>query len=141
MMSIVVVAENEQVAQARCELVRSVLFEGCPPPVQVLPACSVDDVLDILVKGRIDVLITDERLRGLTGAGLVRWLERLLTGTTTILLTSDPRILAEPWRFAVPEFNEVLAKPLQRDAVKASLHLWLGLSTTLAATAVPSITG
>jgi DNA-binding NtrC family response regulator len=105
-----------------------------------LPACSVDNVLDILAKGPIHVLMTDERLAGMTGTGLIRWLEKLLIGTSTILLTSDPRILAEPWKFGGPEFNEVLSKPLQRDSLKRTLHRWLGRSATFVATSAAFIT-
>lgn len=128
MKTIVIVAENDHTAQTRCELVRAVLTEGGSRPVQVLRACSVDGVLDILAKGPIDILIVEDRLIGITGTGLVRWLEKLLTGTTKVLLTTDPMVLAEPWKFAGPEFNEVLPKPLERESLKRALLRWFGRS-------------
>lgn len=134
MKTIVVVTENEHTAEVRCELVRAVLSEVYSHPAQVLPACSVDDVLDILAKGPIDVLITEDQLTGITGTGLIRWLEKVLVGTTKILLINDPRILAEPWKFAGPEIDEVLPKPLERDSLKRTLLRWLGRSATVVAT-------
>jgi hypothetical protein len=126
MKTIVVVAENEHAALVRCELVRSVLSEGSSYQAQVWPACWMADVLDILEKGAIDVLIVGDRASGISGLGLVRWLEELLIGTTKILVTSDPVVLAEPWKFAGPEINEVLPEPLQRDALARTLQRWLG---------------
>jgi DNA-binding NtrC family response regulator len=134
MKTIVVVAENGHTAEVRCELVRAVLSEVYSHPAQVLPACSVDDVLDILANGPIDVLITEDRLTGITGTGLIRWLDKALIGTTKVLLTCDPRVLAEPWKFAGPEINEVLPKPLERDSLKRTLQRWLGRSATFVAT-------
>jgi CheY-like chemotaxis protein len=115
-------------------LVRAVLAEGCARPATVLPACSVDGVLDILAKGPIDMLIVEDRMSGITGMGLLRWLEKLLIGTTKILLTNDLRILTEPWKFAGPEVNEVLSKPLERESLKRALQRSLGRPATVAAT-------
>jgi DNA-binding NtrC family response regulator len=141
MKTIVVVAENRDAAQSRCELVRAALSKvGCRP-ANVLPACSVDGVLDILAKRPIDVLITEDRLAAITGAGLIRWLEKLLAGTTKVLLTSDPMVLAEPWKFAGPEFNEVLPKPLERELLTRALQRWLGRSATFTATSGAFIIG
>jgi CheY-like chemotaxis protein len=134
MKTIVVVAQDDHTAQVRCLEVRTVLSSGLCCPVQVLPACSVDGVLDILAKGPIDMLIVDDRLTGITGTGLIRWIEKLLIRTTKVLLTSDPRILAEPWKYAGPEINEVLPKPLERDSLKRMLQRWLGRSATFVAT-------
>jgi DNA-binding NarL/FixJ family response regulator len=110
-------------------LVREVLAERCSRPAKVLHACSVDGVLDILAKGPIDMLIVEDRMTAITGTGLIRWLEKLLTGTTKILLTSDPRTLAEPWKFAGPEVNEVLPKPLERESLTRALQRSLGRRT------------
>jgi len=140
MKTIVVVAENEHTAEVRCELVRAVLSEVYSGPAQVLPACSVDDVLDILANGPIDMLIAEDLVSGVTGPGLIRWLEKVLVRTTKILLTSDPRILAEPWKFAGPEINEVLPKPLERDSLKRTLLRWLGRSATVVATSAAFFT-
>lgn len=133
MKTIVVVAKDRDTAQSRCELVRAALSTVGFRPANVLHAGSVDGVLDILARGPIDVLITEDRLDAITGAGLVRWLEKLLTGTTRVLLTSDPVVLAEPWKFAGPEFNEVLPKPLERDSLTRALQRWLGRSATFVA--------
>lgn len=133
MRTIVVVAENNDTVQARCELVRDVLAEGCLGPARVLPACSVDGVLDILAKGPIEILIVEDRMTVITGTALIRWLDRLLTGTTKILLTSDPLVLAEPWKFADPDVNEVLRTPLDRASLTRVLQRWLGRPAPLAA--------
>ncbi len=134
MKTIVVVAENNDTVQARCELVREVLAEACSRPVQVLPACSVDGVLDILAKGPIDMLIVEDRMPAITGTALIRWLEKLLIGTTKVLLTSDPLVLAEPWKFAGPDVNEVLPKPLERASLARALQRWFGRPATFVAT-------
>lgn len=101
MNTIAMVAENEHTALVLCEFVRVVLAEGCSS-AEVSPACSVDDLLDVLAKGPIDVLVTEDRLTGLTGTGLIRWLEKLLARTTTILLTSDPESLRSPGSSLAP---------------------------------------
>ncbi len=134
MNTILVVAENNDTVQARCELVRKVLAEECSRPAKVLSACSVDGVLDILAKGPIDMLIVEDRLTAITGTGLIRWLEKLLIGTTRVLLTSDPIVLAEPWKFAGPDVNEVLPKPLERESLMRALQRWFGRPTTFVAT-------
>jgi CheY-like chemotaxis protein len=134
MNTILVVAENNDTVQVRCELVREVLSAGGSRTVQVLPACSVDGVLDILAKGPIDMLIVEDRMTAITGTGLIRWLDTLLIGTTRILLTSDPLVLAEPWKFAGPDVNEVLPKPLERESLTRALHRWFGQPTAFVAT-------
>jgi hypothetical protein len=136
MRTIVVVAENNETVRARCELVRGVLAEGCPGPVRVLPACSVDGVLDILANGPIEILIVEDRMTVITGTALIRWLDKLLAGTTKILLTSDPLVLAEPWKFADPDVNEVLRTPLDRASLTRVLQRWLGPASLAAAPGV-----
>lgn len=132
MRTIVVVAENHDTVRARCELVRDVVAEGFSGPVTVLPACSVDGVLDILAKGPIEILIVEDRMTVITGTALIRWLDTLLTGTTKILLTSDPLVLAEPWQFADPDVNEVLRTPLDRASLTRVLQRWLARPPLLA---------
>ncbi len=126
MKTIVVVSRDDHIARALSELVGTVLTELSPEPVSVHAACSPDDVLDTLSRARIDVLITEHHLAGMTGLDLVRWLSPGLGGAVTILLTSDSRMLADPWKFAGPEINHVLARPLGREPLKRALQHWLG---------------
>jgi CheY-like chemotaxis protein len=125
MKTIVVITAEPHLAKALAEFVATVLSEMHPPPAQVLPACSVDDVLDILANTRIDILMVDHHLGGMAGLELVRWLGTGLINTTKILLTHDSRLLAEPWRFAGPDINAVLPKPLGRTSLRVTLQRWL----------------
>src|SRR5574341_1075858 len=128
MKTIMVVSRDDHIARALCELVRTVLTEVSLEPVAVRAACSPDEVLDTLSRNRIDVLITEHYLAGMTGLDLVRWLSPGLGGALTILLTSDTRLLADPWTFAGSDFNHVLARPLGREPLKRALQHWLGSS-------------
>ena len=125
MKTIVVVTAEPHLAKALAEFVATVLSEMHPHPAQVLPACSVDDVLDILANTRIDILMVDHHLAGMAGLELVRWLGTGLINTTKILLTHDSRLLAEPWRFAGPDINAVLPRPLGRKSLRVALQRWL----------------
>lgn len=125
MKTIVVVTAEQHLAKALAEFVATVLSEMHPHPAQVLPACSVDDVLDILANTRIDILMVDHHLAGMAGLELVRWLGTGLINTTKILLTHDSRLLAEPWRLAGPDINAVLPKPLGRTSLRVTLQRWL----------------
>lgn len=127
MKTILVVTRDDHIARALAELVRSVVSEVYPGPVKVFLACTPDEVLDIVCRERLDVLLTDHNLTGMTGLELVRWLGVTLRGTVMILLTSDSRMLADPWKFAGPDVNEVLARPLGREPLKHALSRWLGI--------------
>ncbi len=124
-MKTIVVTAEQHLARALAEFVAAVLSEVHPQPAQVLPACSADDVLDILANTRIDILIVDHHLAGMTGLELVRWLGTGLINTTKILLTHDSRVLADPWRFAGPDINAVLPRPLERTSLRVTLQRWL----------------
>lgn len=123
---IVVVTQDKAIAHALTEVVTTALADVYPGPAKVLPASSLDDVLDILSKERIDLLMTEHHLADMSGPGLVRWLDTALVGTVKILLTSDARLLAEPWKFLGPEINDVLPRPLERNALNRALQRWLG---------------
>lgn len=123
---IVVVTQDKLIAQALAEVVKTALAEVYPDPAQVLPTSSLDDVLDILGKERIDMLMIDHHLAEMSGIGLVRWLDKALVGAVKILLTSDSRLLAEPWKFVGPEINDVLPRPLERRTLNRVLQRWLG---------------
>lgn len=125
MKTIVVVAENHGLAQARCDLIQAVLRESYDDPVNVLPASSADYVLFLLGLQRIDVLLTDHDLSDMTGLNLIRWLGTGLADTTKILLTSDSRLLAQPEQLGV-EIDMVLGRPIDREALRFTLHRWLG---------------
>jgi CheY-like chemotaxis protein len=124
MKTIVVLTKDEHIVRAMCEFVRTVLPEVCEPPVQVLPACSADDLLDILAKQSIDLLMIDHLLPDMTGLDLIRWLGTALRGTVKILLTNDSRVLADPWNYLGTEVNSVLARPLGREPLKRVLKTW-----------------
>ena len=125
MSTIVIVTQQAHIAQAMAELISIVAAEVQRDPTHVLPACTADDVLTILAKEPIDILIVDHHLAGTTGLDLIRWLDKGLVNTTTILLTEDSRILSDPWTFAGPEINAVLPRPLGRHALKLALERWL----------------
>lgn len=125
MKTIVVVTQNKVIAQAIAECVRAVLSEINADPAIVLPASSIDDVLDILSRRRIEMLLIDQHLGQMSGEGLVRWLGKGLARTVTILLTSDPQVLAEPWKFVGPDINDVLSRPIERTLLKRTLQRWL----------------
>ncbi len=127
MKTIVVVAEDGHIARALSEFVRTVLSEVSSDPIEVLHACSADDVLNVLGREHVDLLMTDDHLPDMTGLELVRWLGPTLRGTAKILLTNDSRILADPWKFAGTEINAVLARPLGREPLKLALQRWLEL--------------
>ncbi len=125
MKTIMVVSRDDHVARALSEFVKTVLTEVSAVPVAVQSACSPDEVLDTLSRNRIDMLITEHYLAGMTGLDLVRWLSPGLGGAVTILLTSDSRLLADPWPFAGSDFNHVLARPLGREPLKRVLQHWV----------------
>lgn len=125
MNTIVVVTQEAHIAQAMGDLITEVAAETGSDVVQVLPACSADDVLTILARGPIEMLIVDHHLAGTTGLDLIRWLGSGLTNTAKILLTDDSRLLADPWTFAGPSVNAVLSRPLGRHALKLTLERWL----------------
>lgn len=125
MSTIVIVTPEAHIARAMAELISIVAAEVQREPTHVLPACSADDVLTILAKEPIDMLIVDHHLAGTTGLDLIRWLDKGLVNTTTILLTDDSRILSDPWTFAGPEINAVLPRPLGRHSLKLALERWL----------------
>lgn len=139
MKTILVVTRDDHIARALVELVRTVVSEVYPGPVKVLLACTPDDVLDIVSREHPDVLLTDHYLAGMTGLELVRWLATALRGSVMILMTSDSRMLADPWKFAGPDVNEVLARPLGRESLKHALTRWLGTPPREAQPAVPSL--
>ena len=126
MKTIVVVAEDDHIARALSEFVRTVLSEVCREQVQVLSASSADEVLNILGRERIDLLMTDDRLPDMTGLELIRWLGPGLFGAVKILLTNDSRLLADPWKFVGSEINAVMARPLGRAPLRLALQRWLG---------------
>lgn len=126
MKTIVVVAEDDHIARALSEFVRTVLSEVCREQAQVLPASSADEVLNIVGRERIDLLMTDDRLPDMTGLELVRWLGPGLFGAVKILLTNDSRLLADPWKFVGSEINAVMARPLGREPLRLALQRWLG---------------
>jgi CheY-like chemotaxis protein len=125
MKTIVVVTQNKIIAQAIAECVRTVVLEIDADPAIVLPASSINEVLDILSRRSIDVLLIDQRLGEMSGEGLIRWLGKGLAGTVTILLTSDPQVLAEPWKFVSHDINDVLSRPIERALLKRTLQRWL----------------
>ncbi len=126
MKTIVVITQDKRIAQALADFVKTALADMYLDPAKVLPASSLDDVLDILSKERIDMLMTDHHLADMSGVGLVRWLDKALVGVVKILLTSDSRLLAEPWKFVGPEINDVLPRPLERNTLNRGLRRWLG---------------
>jgi DNA-binding response OmpR family regulator len=128
MTTIVIVTQHAHIAQAMAELISTVAAEVQRDLPRVLPACTPDDVLNILAKGPIDILMVEHHLAGTTGFELVRWLEAGLTNTTKILLTDDSRILADPWTFLGREFNAVLPRPLGRQSLRLTLERWLSPS-------------
>lgn len=121
---IVTVTQEAHIARAMADLVTEVASEVGPGVFRVLPACSADDVLNILAKGPIDMLLVDHHLAGTTGLDLIRWFGTGLVSTTKVLLTDDSRILADPWTFAGPEINAVLPRPLGRGALRLMLERW-----------------
>lgn len=125
MITIVIVTQEAHIAKAMAELISTIAGEVQPGATRVLPACTPDDVLNILAKGPIDILIVEHRLNGTTGFELVRWLETGLTNATKILLTDDSRILADPWTFLGRDFNAVLPRPLGRQSLRLTLERWL----------------
>ena len=122
MTAIVVVTHEAHVAKAMVELVGTVAAEVTSDAPQVLPACSPDDVLNILAHEPIGMLIVDCRLGDMTGIDLIRWLRPGLTATTKILLTDDSRVLADPWTFGGSDINGVLPRPLGRQSLKHALE-------------------
>jgi len=122
MKTIVIVVEDDGIARALCDLVRAVLAETGSDPLQVLPACSLDDVLHILARQHIAVLMVDHDLAGLTGLDLIRWLGPGLTGTAKILLAKDPGLLADPKPVVEPGIDAVLVRPLGKEPLKRALQ-------------------
>jgi hypothetical protein len=123
MKTIVVITAEPHLAKALAEFVATVLSEMHPPPAQVLPACSVDDVLDILANTRIDILMVDHlgRMAGLEVGPVAR--NRVdQHHEDSPHPTPDS---AEPWRFAGPDINAVLPKPLGRTSLRVTLQRWL----------------
>lgn len=130
MNTILIVTQERHIAQAMADLIQVVAAEVRSDRSRVFPACSPDEVLQVFAMCPVDILIVDHRLAGMTGIELIRWLGNGLTGTVKILLTDDSRMLADPWTFAGPHVNGVLARPLGRAALKQTLDRWLHPSTT-----------
>ena len=53
-------------------------------------AYSAADAVDIIKKGRIDLLITDIQMPGMSGLELLRQVNQFWNGTKTIVLTANP---------------------------------------------------
>lgn len=125
MTTIVIVTREAHIARAMADLIGTIAAEVQCEPTHVLPACTPDDVLNVLAKGSIDILLAEHHLTGTTGFELVRWLEPGLASSTRILLTDDSRILADPWRYLGCEFHAVLPRPLGRQSLRLTLERWL----------------
>jgi CheY-like chemotaxis protein/predicted regulator of Ras-like GTPase activity (Roadblock/LC7/MglB family) len=93
---------------------------------KVSTAHSGEEALDILEKSKVDLLITDLRMPGISGLELIRWVKTSSPKTQTILITAygSDKVQAEAQRlkiyhyitkpFNVRDFTEVVDKALEQ---------------------------
>ena len=61
-------------------------------PYDVLTARCANDALQILKLGRVDLVVTDEFMPGMSGTGLASWIVENIPDVVRIVLTGQPNI-------------------------------------------------
>ena len=61
-------------------------------PYDVLTARCADDALQILKSGRVDLIVADEFMPGMSGTELVSWIAENLPNVVRIVMTGQPNI-------------------------------------------------
>jgi len=96
-------------------------------PFQVLTAQSADQALAILAQEVIDIIVSDQRMPGICGAGLLARVCRAYPDTVRIILTGQADMAAAIQAINEGEIYRFLTKPVAATELARTLHEALSL--------------
>jgi len=97
-------------------------------PYQLLTASSPVDALALLAKRAIQVVVSDQKMRGASGIAFLREVAARYPTTRRILLTGWPEEIPQAEREAA-QLDAILPKPWDEAQLKATLQRCVGRAT------------
>lgn len=89
----------------------------------VLTAQSGSDALDILKKGKVDIVIMDHRMPDMTGLEALKTIKKLYPGIIRIMITGDPDLTAFIPAMKDGEIEHYICKPWKYDTLMFRLRM------------------
>ncbi len=90
-------------------------------PYRILTAESAQQALEIFGRENIDVIVSDQYMRGMNGTHLLAHLREFYPGTVRILLTGQPQLQIAMDAINSGEIFRFLVKPCPSDALKKAI--------------------
>ena len=90
-------------------------------PVDVFTARSAEEAMGILKRTRVDVVVTDERMKGIKGTELLLWASAYFPRTPGIVLTGQPDIPSMARAINDARVYRYLTKPVNAEDLFATI--------------------
>jgi DNA-binding NtrC family response regulator len=82
-------------------------------PYMIMTARSAEEAMEILKAHRVDLVVTDENMCGITGSEFVVWIAKHFPDVTRIILTGSPNVQSMMNAINKGKIFQYLTKPCQ----------------------------
>lgn len=108
------------------EVIRGIVRVLRNQPFQILSAHSAEDAMDLLKRSGVDVVVSDESMKGMNGTEFLCWVAEHFPDTVRIMLTGQPSVPsmqtaineAGVFRYLVKPVREFELAMTIRDAIE-----------------------
>lgn len=91
-------------------------------PFQLLTAPSAENAMDLLKRGGVDVIVSDESMKGMKGTELLCWVAEHYPGTARLMLTGQPSVPSMQTAINQAGVFRYLVKPIQEMDLAMAIH-------------------
>lgn len=91
-------------------------------PFQILVACSAEDAMDLLKRSGVDVVVSDESMKGMKGTELLCWVAEHFPDTARIVLTGQPSVPSMQTAINDAGVFRYLVKPIRDFDLAMAIH-------------------
>lgn len=88
---------------------------------QLYTARSAEEAMDILKRNKVDVVVSDECMQGITGTTFLAWVAKHFPETARIILTGQPSVPSMTTAINESDVYRYLTKPINAEDLAANI--------------------